>query len=241
MANGDIQYIDLIAELATEMDVLGSNVYRGKSFTSLWADVQEKLDLPVLFFEFGSDAYNARERREDEAAQAKILKSQWTEMYNKAYGQGEEGNSIGGFVFEWRDEWWKYQQKINLDIQDNTASWSNKAYLFDWVEGENSMTDEGARRFMAFMKFPSYASVKEYSQLLTDAGCNVLVAEDTGRFPGAMDLYLNMLGNQLTYDALKIIGFNMEMMGGMKGEMEFMQQLAHDRKIIQGIFVAEKA
>jgi hypothetical protein len=142
IVNGDIKYIDLISELATEMDVLGSNVYRGKSFTSLWAEVQEKLDLPVLFFEFGSDAYNARERREDEGAQAKILKSQWKEMYNKAYGQGEEGNSIGGFVFEWRDEWWKYLQDENLNVHDTTASWSNAGYPHDYSELRNNMNEE---------------------------------------------------------------------------------------------------
>jgi beta-galactosidase/beta-glucuronidase len=142
IVNGDIQYIDLIAELCPDLDLLGSNVYRGESFTSLWKDVDEKLDLPVVFFEFGSDAFNAREYREDQLSQAKLLKLQWQEMYNKAYGNGEEGNSIGGFVFEWRDEWWKYLQEENLDVQDNNASWSNQAYLFDWAEGQNNMNEE---------------------------------------------------------------------------------------------------
>ncbi|NNC58188.1 MAG: hypothetical protein HKO12_11560 [Woeseiaceae bacterium] len=142
IVNGDIQYIDLIAELCTDMDLLGSNAYRGTGFTSLWQDVDEKLDLPVVFFEFGSDAFNARELAEDQESQALILKDQWQEMYNKAAGNGEEGNAIGGFVFEWRDEWWKYLQNENLDIQDNNASWSNQAYLFDWVEGENNMNEE---------------------------------------------------------------------------------------------------
>ncbi len=142
IVNGDIQYIDLIKELVPDLDILGSNVYRGKTFTSLWRDVEQKLDLPVLFFEFGSDAYNARELREDQLAQAEILKSQWREMYNKAYGNGEEGNAIGGFVFEWRDEWWKYLQEENLDTQDNNASWSNQAYLFDWAPGKNNMNEE---------------------------------------------------------------------------------------------------
>ena len=63
-------------------------------------------------------------------------------MYNKAAGNGEEGNSIGAFVFEWRDEWWKYLQIENLDIQDNNASWSNQAYMFDWAEGKNNMNEE---------------------------------------------------------------------------------------------------
>jgi len=142
IVNGDIQYIDLIAEYCTDMDLLGSNAYRGKGFTALWKDVDEKLDLPVVFFEFGSDAFNAITFQEDQKAQAEILKYQWQEMYNKSYGNGEEGNAIGGFVFEWRDEWWKYLQVENLDIQDNNASWSNQAYPFDWAEGKNNMNEE---------------------------------------------------------------------------------------------------
>ena len=142
IVNGDIQYIDLIAELMPSLDLLGSNVYRGPSFTSLWADVEEKLDLPVVFFEFGSDAFNARTFREDQESQALILKDQWHEMYNKAYGNGEEGSSIGAFIFEWRDEWWKYLQIENLETQDNNASWSNQAYLFDWADGKNNMNEE---------------------------------------------------------------------------------------------------
>ena len=142
IVNGDIQYIDLIAELVPELDVLGSNVYRGKSFTYLWRDVDQKLDLPVLFFEFGSDAFNAREMREDQLAQATYLKSQWQEMYHKAWGNGEEGNSIGGYVFQSRDEWWKYLQEENLDIHDTTASWSNEAFQFDWMPDANNMNEE---------------------------------------------------------------------------------------------------
>ncbi|MEM7431881.1 MAG: hypothetical protein AAF351_08070 [Pseudomonadota bacterium] len=142
IVNGDIQYIDLIQELVPDMDLLGTNVYRGPSFTGLWSDVKAKLDVPVVFFEFGSDAFNAREFREDQLSQAMILKDQWQEMYNKSYGKGEEGNAIGAFVFEWRDEWWKYLQIENLDIQDNNASWSNQAYLFDYADGKNNMNEE---------------------------------------------------------------------------------------------------
>ncbi len=142
IVNGDIQYIDLIAELCPDMDLLGSNVYRGKSFTSLWAEVDKKLDLPVVFMEFGSDAFNAREFEEDQVSQAMMLRDQWKEMYNKAAGNGEEANSIGGFVFEWRDEWWKYLQIEKLDKHDTNASWSNQGYMFDWVDGKNNMNEE---------------------------------------------------------------------------------------------------
>ena len=142
IVNGDIQYIDLIQEYCTDLDILGTNVYRGKGFTTLWKDVDEKLDIPVLLMEFGSDAFNARTGSEDQASQAHLIKDQWLEMYNKSYGNGEEGNSIGGTVFEWRDEWWKYKQTENLDKQDNNASWANGGYPSDFVEGKNNMNEE---------------------------------------------------------------------------------------------------
>ena len=71
-------------------------------------------------------------------------------------------------------------------------------------------------------------------------GCEVITAEDTGRFGPHVDLYLNMLNMQLTYDALKIIGFDSELMQSMGEEMTFMQELAHAGKIAQGLFVARK-
>ena len=49
-----------------------------------------------------------------------------------------------------------------------------------------------------------------------------------------------MLNKQLTYDALRIIGFDLSLMQAMGGEIVFMQQLAHAGKIAQGIFIARK-
>ena len=72
------------------------------------------------------------------------------------------------------------------------------------------------------------------------AGPFVRCHQDTGRFGPYVDLYLNMLNMQLTYDALKIIGFNSELMQAMGAEMVFMQELAHAGKIAQGLFVARK-
>jgi beta-galactosidase len=156
IVNGGQQYLDLIAEFGGDWDLLGVNAYQGVTFEgrspevqakfnvgeSLWEDVRSGYGKPLLFFEFGSDAFNARDFREDQAAQANYLRAQWQEMYRKAYGRGEQGNSIGGFVFEWRDEWWKYKQTENLDVQDRTASWENGAYKFDHVPGQNNMNEE---------------------------------------------------------------------------------------------------
>jgi hypothetical protein len=49
-----------------------------------------------------------------------------------------------------------------------------------------------------------------------------------------------MLNMQLTYDALKIIGFDADLMQAMGAEMQFMQHLAHEGRIAHGLFVASK-
>ena len=110
----------------------------------------------------------------------------------------------------------------------------------DWIEGKAGLTDAEAERFLSFMKFPNVQSLEGYSRLLAANDCEIITAEDTGRFAPHVDLYLNMLNMQLTYDALKIIGFNTELMQAMGAEMVFMQALAHAGKIAQGLFVARK-
>ncbi|MCC7143901.1 MAG: glycosidase, partial [Candidatus Eisenbacteria bacterium] len=142
MANGDLQYIDIIAEECRDLDIFGTNVYRGISARDLFAVVKEKLDRPVLFTEFGADAWNAREMREDQPTQARYLIGQWREIYEQSRGKGRVGNAIGGLVFQWSDGWWKYRQEERLDVHDTNASWPNGGYREDFVEGENNMNEE---------------------------------------------------------------------------------------------------
>ncbi len=142
MANGDLQYIDIIAEEVPDLDVFGTNVYRGISFNTLFQEVHDKLDRPVMFTEFGADVWDAKNMREDQVVQAKYLIEQWREIYEQSAGKGMVGNSIGGLTFQWSDGWWKFGQESRLDIQDTNASWANDAYPEDFVEGDNNMNEE---------------------------------------------------------------------------------------------------
>lgn len=142
LCNGDLQYIDLIAELAPNLDIMGSNVYRGISSRDLFDRVGDELGLPLLYTEFGSDAYNARTGREDGLAQATYLHGQWQEIYEHTHGKGRSGTAIGGYVFQWSDGWWKYLQEENLDVHDTNANWPNAGYPHDYVEGQNNMNEE---------------------------------------------------------------------------------------------------
>ena len=142
MANGDLQYLEIIAEEVPDLDVFGTNVYRGISFGELFQEVHDKLDRPVMFTEFGADVWNAKDMREDQVTQAKYLIGQWREIYEQSAGKGLVGNSIGGLTFQWSDGWWKFGQESRLDIQDTNASWANGGYVEDFVEGRNNMNEE---------------------------------------------------------------------------------------------------
>jgi SAM-dependent methyltransferase len=148
-------------------------------------------------------------------------------------------NACADFV--WGEDAWCYvvdKPKLIAEAARLVRPGGTIAFT-DWVEGK-PMTDAEADRFLTFMKFPNVQDISGYSNLLKANGCEVKIAADTGRFPPYVDLYLGMLDMQLTYDALKIIGFDTNLMGAMAGEMVFMQGLAHASKIIQGLFVARK-
>ena len=146
------------------------------------------------------------------------------------------------FDFAWGKDAWCY-------VADKPALIREAARLVkpggtiaftDWTTGDAGLTDEQAQRFMTFMKFPSFASIHDYAGLLDAAGCDVVEAQDTGRFAEYVDLYIAMVQKQLTYDALKRIGFDQALLQQIAGELAFVQQLAHDKRIAQGRFVARK-
>lgn len=142
ICNGDLLFLDIIAKECKDVDVFGTNVYRGVSFGDLFERVKKEYGKPVLFTEFGADAFNVQTNQEDQNAQAFYLKGNWKEIYENAAGLGKTGNAIGGYTFQFSDGWWKYGQTKNLDLHDSNASWSNGGYQKDYTEGQNNMNEE---------------------------------------------------------------------------------------------------
>lgn len=144
--------------------------------------------------------------------------------------------------FVWGEDAWCYvvdKQKLIAEAARIVKPGGTIAFT-DWIEGKAGLGDTEGERFLTFMKFPNVQNLDGYSNLLTASDCEVITAVDTGRFAPHVDLYLNMLNMQLTYDALKIIGFNSELMQSIAAEMIFMQELAHAGKISQGLFVGRR-
>lgn len=155
----------------------------------------------------------------------------------------ETGLPDAGFDFVWGEDAWCY-------VSDKRALIAEAARIVrpggtiaftDWLTGPEPIHTDEAERYLRFMKFPNILDVDDYRVLLEESGCQVQMADDTDRFGSYVDLYLNMLNMQLTYDALKVIGFDMELMQTLGAEMAFIQQLAHEGKICQGRFVATKS
>lgn len=144
--------------------------------------------------------------------------------------------------FVWGEDAWCYvteKEKLIAEAARLVKPGGVIAFT-DWVEGPAGLSDAEADRFLGFMKFANVQDIDGYARLLEDNGCRVMVAEDTGRFASYVDLYLNMVEMQLTYDALRIIGFNGDMMQAIGSEFQFLQGLARAGKVAQGRFVARR-
>jgi ubiquinone/menaquinone biosynthesis C-methylase UbiE len=144
--------------------------------------------------------------------------------------------------FVWGEDAWCYvSDKSRLIAEAARIVKPGGTIAFtDWVEGPGGLSAAEAEGFLRFMKFPNVQDIGGYSRLLTDQGCTVLTAEDTGRFPAYVDLYINMIEMQLTYDALRILHFDANLLGAMAQEMAFLCDLAHAAKVIQARFIARR-
>ena len=112
--------------------------------------------------------------------------------------------------FVWGEDAWCYVvDKPRLVAEAARLVRPGGAIAFtDWIEGPPGCRPTRPSGGSRFMKFPNVQDLAGYRKLLSEPGCEVAAAEDTGRFAPYVDLYLNMLDMQFTYDALRIIGFD---------------------------------
>jgi ubiquinone/menaquinone biosynthesis C-methylase UbiE len=144
--------------------------------------------------------------------------------------------------FVWGEDAWCYVTDKERLIQEaaRIVKPGGTIAFTDWVEGPAGLSEAEAERLLRFMKFPNVQDTAGYAALLADSGCEVLTAEDTGRFPAYMDLYINMVDMQLTYDALRLLSFDADRLGALAREMVFLRELAHAAKVTQARFIARR-
>ena len=117
--------VEYYGRLSPEIDFIGINSYIGEEgFGATWQKVAQTMNRPVVITEFGCDAYWTG-KGPDEDAQAAYLAKNWADIeFNRGGNPGGAGNSIGGFLFEYVDEWWK--DTLNY-FEDSTTHQSTRA------------------------------------------------------------------------------------------------------------------
>ena len=105
LVNGETELIEVYAKYAPQIDIFGLNCFRNEpGFGRLWYEVAEKYDKPVLLTEFGiGNSKMLTILNED--VQVNIHRNSWIDILSHAPGRKSPGNAIGGFAFQWLDNW----------------------------------------------------------------------------------------------------------------------------------------
>jgi len=131
----------------------------------------------------------------------------------------------GTFDVVWGEDAWCYVTDKDKEISEaaRVLKKGGTIAFTDWVEGPQGLDNGDAERINRFMKFPYMESQRGYESLLKKHGFTVNVSEDlTPEFSDYIQFYIDMLTKQLTFDALRIINWDMDLMQAMGGEMAFM-------------------
>ncbi len=130
--------------------------------------------------------------------------------------------------FIWGEDAWCYvTDKAKLVAEAARLVRPGGAIAFtDWVEGSAGLTDGEAEKFLRLMRFANIQDIDGYGRLLSERGCRVRVAEDTGRFPAYFDLFVNMIEMQLTDDVLATVGHSTELLNLVTDNFRFLGDLS---------------
>jgi hypothetical protein len=101
-----------VNDVCTDVDVWGLNIYRGNSMGALytqWAGITAK---PMFLGEFGTDAFRSVTGSTSAGSVDGVMQSDWNlalwdELFGHLSANVPEAVALGGFVFEFNDEWWK--------------------------------------------------------------------------------------------------------------------------------------
>jgi hypothetical protein len=114
---GEFERLEEALVSMPDIDLWGINAYRGIGFGDLFASFQALSSKPLFLGEYGADAYNTTLEGAggyDPTSQADAVRALTVELLDNSSTAG--GVTLGGFVFEWADEWWKAEG--SLDVQD---------------------------------------------------------------------------------------------------------------------------
>jgi len=151
ICSGDILFLDKFGKNTPDIDIFGTNAYRGDGgFGALWRQVKEQAGKPAFIAEFGCPAYaQGKSPDESEELQAQYHLGSWDDIAGNMAFAGNHGNALGGVVFEWLDEWWKAYEP---SIHDSKGLWAGPfpdGYMHEeWL----GMASQGSGKLSPFLR-----------------------------------------------------------------------------------------
>jgi SAM-dependent methyltransferase len=144
--------------------------------------------------------------------------------------------------FVWSEDAWCYVADKPMLIREavRLVRPGGVIAFTDWVEGAVELTPAEVQRFLGMMRFANVENIDGYARLLSQNGCEVTVAEDTGRFAASAELCRNMIEMQLTLDVLQTVGYRTDLLETVIDGFRFLGEMARAGKIAQARFVARR-
>ena len=144
--------------------------------------------------------------------------------------------------FVWSEDAWVYvpdkprlvEEAARIVKRDGVIAFT------DWVKGPSGLSEAEAGPMFAALTFPNMETIEGYRGLLEKAGCEVVLAEDTGAFARFMELAAELLATQLKYDALRLLGFNESLVEATTEGFRSLADQARAGKLQQARFVARR-
>ncbi len=100
--------LEYYGKYSPAIDIMGVNAYMGGGgFGIMWDEVKRVFDRPVMVTEYGVDAFDENLKDTNETAQSEYHYGNLRDIVINQAGGIYAGNSIGGIIFEYLDEWWK--------------------------------------------------------------------------------------------------------------------------------------
>ena len=102
---GELGGIEAQMAAMPNIDLWGVNAYRGISFGDLFTQFAAASTKPMYLGEYGADAYDSRNGGKVDVDAQGVATKALTEEIIDNYATPSGGTTLGGFVFEWADEW----------------------------------------------------------------------------------------------------------------------------------------
>ena len=154
----------------------------------------------------------------------------------------QSGLPDGEADFVWGEDAWCYvpeKEKLLAEAVRLVRPGGTVAFT-DWVMGSEGLSGEKLDQFLGTMHFPNVLRIEDYVRVFEEQGCEVVEAEDTGRFQRYFRLYHEMIEMQLTWDALRIAGFAQDVVTAIQAQLAFLSELGRERAVAQARFIVRR-